>query len=273
MSGFSIELNINEKLYLRDPQRSEVGRRILRHSILLMDEIGLESFTFKKLAEHAETTEATIYRYFESKHLLLLYLINWYWAWTSVQIDMAVQNIADAEDRLLRAIKAVVSASRRNVSVEYIDEDVLHRIVVVEGTKAYHSKDVDSQNKEGFFLAYKALSAKLAGMILAVNPAFEYPKALATNILEMARNHVYFAEHLPRLTDVKSGEHLAEDVVRLLESFTMKLIKVSSEKPMNINSPTAGGKRDYPGESGPDRFSQIGSQQYPRDQPINNPPN
>ncbi len=116
MSGFSIELSINDKLYLRDPQRSEVGRRILRHSILLMDEIGLESFTFKKLAEHADTTEATIYRYFESKHLLLLYLINWYWAWTAVQIDMAVQNIEDAEDRLRRAIKAVISASRRNLS-------------------------------------------------------------------------------------------------------------------------------------------------------------
>ncbi|HRD80146.1 MAG TPA: TetR/AcrR family transcriptional regulator [Saprospiraceae bacterium] len=273
MSGFSIELSINDKLYLRDPQRSEVGRRILRHSILLMDEIGLESFTFKKLAEHADTTEATIYRYFESKHLLLLYLINWYWAWTAVQIDMAVQNIEDAEDRLRRAIKAVISASRRNLSVDFIDKDVLHRIVVVEGTKAYHNKDVDAQNKEGFFMAYKALSAQLAKLILAVNPNFQYPKTLATNILEMAGNHVYFAEHLPRLTDVQAGPNLADDVVRLLESFTMKLIKVSSEKPIyTTTSPSAGGKRDYPGESGPDRFSQTGAQQYPRDQPMQHPP-
>lgn len=272
MSGFSIELNINDKLYLRDPQRSDIGRRILRHSVLLLDEIGLESFTFKKLAEHAETTEATIYRYFESKHMLLLYLINWYWAWTAIQIDMAVQNIEDAEDRLLRAIKAVVSASRRNVIVEYIDEDILHRIVVVEGTKAYHSKDVDAQNKEGFFMAYKALSAKLAELILAVNPNFQYPKALATNILEMAGNHIYFAEHLPRLTDVKTGPNLVDDVVRLLEVFTMKLIRVSSEKPITTVSQHAGGKRDYPGESGPDRFSQTGVQQYPRDQPTSNPP-
>jgi len=273
MSGFSIELIINEKLYLRDPQRSDVGRRIIRHSILLMDEIGLESLTFKKLAEHAETTEATIYRYFESKQMLLLYLINWYWAWTAIQIEMAVQNIEDAEERLRRAIKAVVSASRRNLSVEYVDEDILHRIVVVEGTKAYHSKDVDAQNKEGFFMAYKALSGKLAEMILAVNPSFQYPKSLATNVLEMAGNHVYFAEHLPRLTDVQSGPNLAEDVVRLIEAFTMKLIRVSSEKPITTVSQHAGGKRDYPGESGPDRFSQTGTQQYPRDQPTNNPPN
>lgn len=273
MSGFSIELTINEKLYLRDPQRSDVGRRILRHSILLMDEIGLESLTFKKLAEHAETTEATIYRYFESKQMLLLYLINWYWAWTAIQIDMAMQNIEDAEERLRRAIKAVVSASRRNLSVEYVDEDILHRIVVVEGTKAYHSKDVDAQNKEGFFIAYKALSAKLAELILAVNPAFSYPKALATNMLEMAGNHIYFAEHLPRLTDVKSGPNLADDVVRLLEAFTMKLIKVSPEKPTLSVPQNAVRRHDYPEASGPDRFSQTGTQQYPRDQPTNNPTN
>lgn len=272
MSGFSIELSINDKLYLRDPQRSDVGRRILRHAVLLMDAIGLESLTFKKLAEHAETTEATVYRYFECKKMLLLYLINWYWAWAAIHIDMAVQNIEDAEERLLRAIRAVVSASKRNMNVDFIDEDVLHRIVVVEGTKAYHSKDVDAQNKDGFFMSYKALSGKLAELILAVNPAFPYPRALATNILEMAGNHIYFAEHLPRLTDVKSGPNLADDVARLLETFTMKLIRVSPEKPTASVNFDAEGRRDYPGESGPDRFSQAGMQQYPRDQPMQNPP-
>jgi hypothetical protein len=186
---------------------------------------------------------------------------------------MAIQNIEDAEERLRRAIKAVVSASRRNLSVEYVDEDILHRIVVVEGTKAYHSKDVDAQNKEGFFIAYKALSAKLAELILAVNPAFSYPKALATNMLEMAGNHIYFAEHLPRLTDVKSGPNLADDVVRLLEAFTMKLIRVSPEKPTLSVPQNAVRRHDYPEASGPDRFSQTGTQQYPRDQPTNNSTN
>jgi len=44
----------------------------------MIDEFAFEFFTFKKLAEEINSTEASIYRYFENKHLLLLFLMNWY---------------------------------------------------------------------------------------------------------------------------------------------------------------------------------------------------
>ena len=47
----SIQIKLNEKLYLRDPQDTELGRKIIQESILLIDELGFENFTFKKLAE------------------------------------------------------------------------------------------------------------------------------------------------------------------------------------------------------------------------------
>ncbi len=252
MSTFSIELSINEKLYLRDPQRTEVGRRILKNSVLLLDEVGLERFTFKKLAELIGSTEATVYRYFMSKQMLLLYLTNWYWEWMKVHIDYAVHNIDTPIERLRRAIKAVVDTAKRNTNVEFIDEDVLHRIVVVEGTKAYHSKEVDEQNKEGFFQSYKSLCAKLADIILEVAPGFPYPRALATNILEMANNNIYFAEHLPRLTDIKAGNDVLEQVSQLLETFTLRLLKNSAlpaTSSTHITPPATSG-REYPAETG-----------------------
>lgn len=234
MDLFSIELTINEKLFVKDPQRSDLGRKILKHSIELLDEIGLERFTFKKLAEQIGSTEATVYRYFSNKQMLLLYLINWYWEWMKVHIDYAILNIEWPEEKLRRAIKAVVDTAQRNTKVDFIDEDILHRIVVVEGTKAYHSKEVDEQNRDGFFKSYKSLCAKLADIILEVNPSFPYPRALATNILEMANNNVYFAHHLPRLTDIKAGENTREQVVTLLETFTMGLLQpVASENMPN----------------------------------------
>ena len=69
-----IRIQLNDKLYLRDPQDTKLGRKIIKHGILLLDEIGLESFNFKKLALRIESTEASVYRYFENKHLLLTYL-------------------------------------------------------------------------------------------------------------------------------------------------------------------------------------------------------
>ena len=67
----TLRLDLNQQLYLRDPQATALGRRVLAESVHLLDEIGFEAFTFKKLALALSSTEASIYRYFENKHRLL----------------------------------------------------------------------------------------------------------------------------------------------------------------------------------------------------------
>ena len=56
-------------------------------------EIGFENFTFKKLGEQIGSNESSIYRYFESKHKLMLYLSSWYWAWIEYRLVFATNNI------------------------------------------------------------------------------------------------------------------------------------------------------------------------------------
>lgn len=233
MQLLAIELDVNEKLCLRNPQRTELGRKILKYSILLLDEIGFERFTFRKLAERIHSTEASVYRYFENKNLLLLYLVNWYWEWMKFCIDLKIINVKSPEEKLRLIIGTIVDTTKRNAKVDFIDEDVLHRLVVVEGTKAYHNKEVDEQNEEGFFLSYKALSKKVADTLLEINPVFPYPRALASNLLEMANNHVYFAQHLPRLTDIKNDGEVLKQVEELLLFFAFRLIKPQEEQKMN----------------------------------------
>ena len=153
MSNINIQLKINDKLYLKDPQTTELGKRIVQHSILLIDEIGFERFTFGKLAKKIQSTEASVYRYFENKHLLFVYLLNWYWEWMNFRLDFNTMNIEDPVRKLKITLGIIVDTARRNTSIEFIDEDILHRIVVSEGTKGYHTKSVDEQNRYGFFLA------------------------------------------------------------------------------------------------------------------------
>ena len=81
------DFNVPQGLSLRNPLETELGRNIIEHSIILMDELGFEAFTFKKLAVKIDSNETSIYRYFENKHLLLLYLVVWYWNWVSFLID------------------------------------------------------------------------------------------------------------------------------------------------------------------------------------------
>ncbi len=223
--AISIKISLNQGLYQRDPQETSLGKKIIKHAILLIDEIGFESFNFKRLAARMESTEASVYRYFENKHMLLLYLVSWYWEWVSYLIDIHTMNIEDPSKRLKIIIQTFVKASKENPAIEYVNESILHRIIITEGTKAYHIKQVDKENQEGFFLNYKHLSEKVAAVIKEVNPTFPYPRALASNLFEMANNHIYFAQHLPRLTDVKVEQDNFDEVEKMLEYLTFRLLE------------------------------------------------
>lgn len=223
--AITIQIKLNEKLYLRDPQDTKLGRKIIEHSILLIDEIGFEDFTFKKLADKINSTEASVYRYFENKHLLLVYLLSWYWEWIKFRIEFNTYNIEDPEQRLRLALNTIIDSAKPNPSVDFVDEEVLHRIVVAEGIKTYRTKMVDKENKKGFFLTYKSLCGVLAEMITDVNPHFPYPKALASTLMEMSNDHIYFAEHLPSLTDITIENEDLSQAKQLLEDFTFGLLE------------------------------------------------
>ena len=222
--SIEIKISLNDGLYLKEPQDSKLGRKIINHSILMIDECGFETFTFKKLALRINSTEASIYRYFENKHLLLLFLVNWYWQWVSYLITVNTRNDNDPKVKLKIIIQSFVSASLDNPGVEYVNESKLHNIVLSEGMKAYHTKDVDNENSRGFFKSYKDLARSVSDVISEINPDFEYPFTLATNLFEMSNNHIYFARHLPKLTDITVRENKEDGVEKMLNYFADKLL-------------------------------------------------
>lgn len=205
----NIEIRVNEKIYLKDPESSELGRKMVESGIDLIDQIGFEAFTFKKLAVKIGSTEASIYRYFESKHRLLIYLTCWYWRWLDYRLVLATTNIDSAEERLKRAIKVLVDVVEEDSDFSHINEVKLNRIIISESSKAYLNKLVDKENKEGFFLAFKGLVERVSDIILEINPSYKYPHMLVSTIIEGAHHQRFFAEHLPRLTDVVKGEDAA----------------------------------------------------------------
>ncbi len=223
--SIEIKISLNQGLYLKEPQDSVLGRKIIENSIILIDEYGFEAFTFKKLAEKINSTEASVYRYFENKHLLLLFLVNWYWEWVTYLITINTMNVDDPRKKLRIIIHSMVSASEENPSVEYVNESKLHSIVIAEGGKAYHTKEVDDENSKGFFSSYKKLANSISEIITQINPDFKYPFALATNLFEMSNNHIYFAKHLPRLTEVTVKGNDLKEVEIMLNYFADKLLE------------------------------------------------
>lgn len=225
MGFYKIWFDINTELYIKDPQATAYGQKLMAESINMFELLGFEAFTFKKLANQINSTEASIYRYFENKHLLLLYLVVWYWNWVAYLIDYNTKNIDDPGKKLDIIIDNFVNATKENPAVAFVNEKKLHKIIISESSKAYHTKSVDAENKEGFFKSYKALIQKVADVILELDPKFPYPHSFASNLFEMANNQIFFAEHLPSLTNIKVKRENYEDVKNLLMFYKTKMLQ------------------------------------------------
>jgi hypothetical protein len=198
----NLTFKLNQGLYLRDPQHTELGQKIIRKSVELIDDLGFEQFTFKKLAEEIESTEASIYRYFENKHRLLLYLVSWYWSWMEYRIDLFTSSSSDAKANLRACIRVLCEKKKYDPSFEFINEEALHRIVVSELDKTYLTKSVDQDNQDGFFSGFKSLCKKIAVWVSELNPDYPFPNALVSMILLSAKQQLFFSHHLPSLTNL-----------------------------------------------------------------------
>ena len=206
-----IQIHVNEKIYSKDPEGTALGKKIVSESIVLLDELGLEEFTFKKLSIRIGSTEASIYRYFENKHRLLTYLISWYWNWVEYQIKMRTYNITDDKEKLKICISLFTTPINMDMDFEHINEQALHRIVLMESAKSYFRKGVDEDNKEGLFSSYKRVTNLVSSFIRSVKPDYKYPEALISTMIEGAHQQLFFAQHLPSLTNVQEKTNSTEE--------------------------------------------------------------
>ncbi len=202
---YTVQVRMNEKLFLRDPERSELGRRIVRHGIALMADIGFEEMTFRKLADRIGTKEASIYRYFENKHRLLVYLVAWYWQWLEYQVVFQTNNLTDPKQKLERILKLMllidIPEASAQPTADEMDIAALHSIVIREASKAYLTHHVTEDNRQQLFKPYKDLCGRMAGVVLEYRPNYPYARSRASALIETAHHQAFFMQHLPSLTD------------------------------------------------------------------------
>jgi len=220
-----LQIMIGPELYTKNPDSSDLGKKIVSKSISMIDDLGFENFTFKKLGIEIGSNESSIYRYFESKHALLIYLINWYWSWIEYKIVFATLNINSPIEKLEKAIKILTEEVVEDNSFSYINEVILTKIIISESSKAYHTKEVDKENEKGFYKTYKNVVERVSSLVLEINPTFEYPHMLVSTVIEGAHHQRYFSKHLPSLTDFEEGKN---NIACFYNDLVFKLIKTDA---------------------------------------------
>ena len=196
-----IKIGVNEKIFLKDPESTALGKRIVEHGILLIDESGFEDFTFKKLGTRIRSNESSIYRYFENKHKFLVYLTSWYWGWKEYQLVFATNSIEDTSQKLLKAVEILTQPVKQDASFSHINEVALNQIIINESSKSFLTKEVDTENKQGYFVVYKRLVQRLRDMIEEADPTYRFSGSLSSMIIEASLHQYFLMDHFSSITD------------------------------------------------------------------------
>lgn len=202
MEELHIQIDVSPDLFVKNPDNSVLGKKIVSTSIDLIHELGFESFTIKKLSTKIGSPESTIYRYFESKHMILFYLIYWYWSWVEYRLVFKTHNLPFPEEKLGSAIALLTETVIEDSTFSHINEILLDRIIMSEAVKAYFTKRKNFKTEQTLFSVYQRVVERVSKMVLEINPKYLYSHMLVSTIIEGAHQQRFFAENIPSLTDI-----------------------------------------------------------------------
>jgi len=184
MESLEIQMKVHPDLYVKDPETSALGKKIIEHGLKLLDEVGFEAFTFKKLGERIGSNESSVYRYFESKTRLLYYYSHRYWVWLEYRLVFGTTNITDPLLKLEKAIVLLIEPILDDLQTAHLDEQLLHKIIVSEFGRIQPSRHATMEATLIRPEALNRIKQRLSAMIQHVNHLYPFALPLANTLIE-----------------------------------------------------------------------------------------
>lgn len=220
------QVHIPSRMAQHDPSLSRTGLKILNTAIQMIADEGYEVFHLSRLAEKADTVESTVYRYFENKHKLLLYISGWYWAYLDFSIDYESRNLNEPRQILNKAIEMMAGKDLPQNNSLIGDPQLIHRIIIMEFSKIYITQLALEDNKEGYFVYFKSFVNKIAKLLSEVMSGYKFPRSFAFLLVSGIYQQAYVAEKLPALSEFDFKEPLD----KFLSRFMNNLIALNTVK-------------------------------------------
>ena len=123
---------------------------------------------------------------------------------------LTTNSIENRASKLEKALQVLTEPVVADSSFSHIDEVALYQIVVNEYSKSFLTKEVDRENKEGYFEIYKRLVGRLGRMIQDLDSDYSYAESLASTVLEGVLHQHFLMEHFPSLTNCRDDQALYE---------------------------------------------------------------
>jgi hypothetical protein len=138
------------------------------------------------------------------------------------QLILKTLSISDDYLKLDTAVHILTQEVVQDMNFEHIDEITLSKIVVEEYSKSYLTKEVDQENKDGYFAIYKRLVLRLRDMIAVVNPDYPFATSLSSTIIEGSLHQHFLKRHFTALTDCNQKVSPTDFFLHLIHQVTAK---------------------------------------------------
>ena len=99
---------------------------------------------------------------------------------------------------------------------------LLNQIIINENSKSFLTKEVDQENKEGYFVIYKRVIQRLKTIINEVKPEYEFALSLASTIIEGSLHQHFLKDHFTSITDCKENISPTDFYINLTQN-TLKI--------------------------------------------------
>jgi len=198
----------------------------------MLGEDGFDAFTLKKLAHNLQTTESSVYRYFDNKHRLLVYHINLYWEWLNQEVHTeCYQKGLQGRKALEKAFEIMCFPQVNNWPSNGISYECMHKILTHQSVKAYFSSHVDLENKDGAHRALKSLVQCMSEWLREEAPEFDFPKSLINTLLASVMMQPFYAEHLPSLTELPAPDPTSSQTTQQTYRYVCQIIDRLTTQP------------------------------------------
>ena len=225
----------SKNLFVKDPLSSVLGQKLLKESARMLGEDGFDAFTLKKLAQNLQTTESSVYRYFDNKHRLLVYQINLYWGWLNQQVDLkCCQAGLSGKEALEKAFEIMCFPEAHSWPSDGVSFECMHKILTHQSVKAYFSEHVDHENQDGAHRALKSLVKLMSEWLYEEAPDFEFPKSLISTLLASVMIQPFYAEHLPSLTELPAPNPTSSQTAQQTYRYVCQIIERLTTQPRTV---------------------------------------
>lgn len=139
---------VDELFYLKDPMSTQLGHKIFTTGVQQLHDVGINTFTFKKLSTEINSVEASLYRYFSNKEQFLGYCIAYYWKQLKTILELHAAQITDIKT-LLHTLAEVLDYNFAVMKDEILASNyVLLQRIAIRFTPYYHTHSMYSDQPD-----------------------------------------------------------------------------------------------------------------------------